>query len=315
MNPQLEDLPVLQAALRTRITEPARLAQMLGMPIDAVRASLDRLFVAGLIVRTADGRAALPPPQQPLLDAALAQLDSQSDALARIRAALETMPVRLRRWVGAQAGEQAEVRMELSHGPDAIIDAWWRLCEQDGAVDVFGCFPDAASLTRVAAQDAGGDTAPGSRIRIIAGRTGMNAESVAAVALLQLRGADVRTLERAPGWFAGEGGTRSAFPTAWGVSWPLSVRLLPDPIAALSLRSLFDELWRRAAPLHELPIDEEPAAWEPVLRLLERGHSDAEVARALGMSERTVRRRTEEAMLDLGAVDRFTLGRAWAARR
>jgi hypothetical protein len=33
------------------------------------------------------------------------------------------------------------------------------------------------------------------------------------------------------------------------------------------------------------------------------------------MSERTVRRRTEEAMLDLGAVDRFTLGRAWAARR
>ncbi len=301
------ELPVLRAALRTRIVDAAGLAAILGMPEDAVRASLERLAADGLIVRSASGDPALRPPQRAVVEAALAEVRVQLAALDGVREALETMPARS--WTGAPAAERAEVRMELLHGTDAVVDAWWRLDGRDHPVDLFACVPDRAAFARIATEAARERSAEGSRIRVIVGRTPAphDADAVAAV---RGRGAEIRTLDRAPGWFAGEGEGLSAFPTSWGVPWPLSVRILRDPLASQSLRSFFDELWRRA-----LPLEEEPAGWEPVLRLLEGGLDDADVAETLGVSERTVRRRVEEAMLDLGVTTRFALGRAWAARR
>lgn len=301
------DLPVLQAALRTRIAEAAPLADILRVPVQDVRETLDRLTADGMIVRTADGSPALSPPQRSIVDNSLAELRSQLAALDPVLDSLEALPGRLRRWVGAHAGERAHVPMELSHGPDAIVNAWWRLREQARPVDAFGCFPDPAALVRVAIDGATDRPSPQSRVRIITGRGVVPKEVAAAAAALQDQGAELRCLDATPGWFGGEGGQLSAFPTAWGVSWPLSVRILRDPLASRSLRSLFDELWRRAVPLEEVP-----AEWEAVLRLLEKGLDDAAVAKVLGVSERTVRRRIEEAMLELGATNRFTLGRAWA---
>lgn len=307
------ELRVLQAALRTRIVEPGALADALGLSVAEVRDALDRLTADGFVVRDADGRPALPPPQLPLIDAALARVHAQLEALAAVRLHLTTMPARLRHWEGAQNADD-EVRMELRHGPDAVVDVWLRLCERGGAVDAFGCFPDPAPLARVVAQ-AGARSSESSRIRVIVGRGETDAGARDALAELEGRGVEVRALERPPGWFAGEGADRSAFPTAWGVRWPSTVRLVPHAVASQSLRSFFDELWRRAVPLEEAEVGLTEADWAPVLRLLERGLSDAEVARELGLSERTVRRRVEEAMVELGAADRFALGRAWAAVR
>jgi len=301
------DLPVLRAALRTRSLDAERLATAVGASPPEVRAALERLTNSGLLTDAGDGGADIVAPHRALVETALGELDAHLEALARVRNALESLPRRVQEEAGRDAAGGARVPMELLHGADAVVDAWWRLDTLTRAVDVFASIPDPEVLARIADETRGTHAAPGSRIRVLTAR---REDARAPSAVLHEHGAEVRALERPAGWFAGEGGELSSFPTSWGVPWPRSVRMLRDPLAALSLRSLFDELWNRAVEL-----DERPAEWEPVLRLLEQGMGDAEVAVALGVSERTVRRRVEEAMLDLGATTRFTLGRAWAARR
>ncbi len=308
------DLPVLRAVLRTASADPDRLAELLGEPASRVRSALARLADDGFLVRTAEGDSVPAPPARPVLAVALAAVREQLIALDQVRSELESTPSRLRHWAVARSDE-TEVRIELTHGPDAVGEAWSRLCDPGRAVDAFGCFPDPAALAGVDPELTRRALVSGSRVRLVVGRADAGRAGRVELAALHTHGVEVRTLESAPGWFAGEGDDRSAFPTAWGVRRPLSVRLVPDPTASRALRSLFDELWDRAAPLDALEPIDEPHDWEPVLRLLERGSSDAEVAAELGMSERTVRRRVEDAMIDLGATDRFTLGRAWAARR
>ena len=72
---------------------------------------------------------------------------------------------------------------------------------------------------------------------------------------------------------------------------------------------LFEELWSRAAPVPELDLGEaRPDLRRFLLRLLAAGQKDEQIARALGMSLRTVRRRIADLMSELGADSRFQAG-------
>ncbi|BAJ31551.1 MULTISPECIES: LuxR family transcriptional regulator [Kitasatospora] len=87
------------------------------------------------------------------------------------------------------------------------------------------------------------------------------------------------------------------------------------PVAALC--ALFDGLWQGAAPLcHPRGRDRNgmTAQHYALLRILQRGDTDVVAARKLGVSERTVRRLTAEALEVLGARSRFQAG-ARAAER
>ena len=64
-----------------------------------------------------------------------------------------------------------------------------------------------------------------------------------------------------------------------------------------------------------MPFSTEGEGWEPVLRLLSQGMSDKAIAVALGTSMRTVQRRINEAMEDLGAGSRFELGFVYSRTR
>lgn len=80
-----------------------------------------------------------------------------------------------------------------------------------------------------------------------------------------------------------------------------------------ALRCLFDELWRRATALPGL--DDEPNEdRQQLLELLVSGAIDEQMARTLGVSLRTVRRRIAGLMDDLAVTSRFQLG-AEAVRR
>jgi DNA-binding CsgD family transcriptional regulator len=77
-----------------------------------------------------------------------------------------------------------------------------------------------------------------------------------------------------------------------------------------SLAELFEALWERAVPLRlDAPAvaGVDPALIE-VVRLLASGLTDAGIARHLGTSERTVRRKVAEAMQVLGASSRLQAG-------
>jgi hypothetical protein len=91
----------------------------------------------------------------------------------------------------------------------------------------------------------------------------------------------------------------------WGSGTPESAIAIRTPPVVTALDLLFSLLW---ATSHAWTDDDEP--WADVLRLLSRGLTDDSVARSLGITSRTVRRRIAEAMGDLGATSRFTLGMA-----
>lgn len=75
--------------------------------------------------------------------------------------------------------------------------------------------------------------------------------------------------------------------------------------------ALFEELWRRADPVHDGGA---AAADVRVLELLGLGFKDEAIARHVGLGVRTVRRRISTLMQELGVETRFQLGVA-AGRR
>jgi len=72
---------------------------------------------------------------------------------------------------------------------------------------------------------------------------------------------------------------------------------------------LFEQLWERAAPVPDLDRGEaRPDLRRFLLQLLAAGQKDEQIARTLGLSLRTVRRRVADLMTELGSDSRFQAG-------
>lgn len=124
-------------------------------------------------------------------------------------------------------------------------------------------------------------------------------------------GVEVRAMVQPPSWFYIDDGVMGGIPLTWGQGNPAGMVVLqPSPLLAMA-SAFFEYLWQRATPIR----DEAPDSWEPVMRLLEVGRSDKQIADALGLGVRTVRRRISDAMDELGATTRFELGMCWAERQ
>ncbi|MBO1767109.1 helix-turn-helix domain-containing protein [Allobranchiibius sp. GilTou38] len=97
--------------------------------------------------------------------------------------------------------------------------------------------------------------------------------------------------------------------TEWGRSDGDFV-VLRDPMVVAAFVELFDRLWLASAAL-------EPAADEPegLLELMRQGLKDEAIARVLGISLRTVRRRVAALMAEHGVDTRFQLALRLAERR
>ncbi len=84
--------------------------------------------------------------------------------------------------------------------------------------------------------------------------------------------------------------------------------LVRQPALVAALRLFYEELWGRAEPIPELDTAPRPDSRRFILRMLADGHKDEYVARALGLSLRTVRRRVGELMIEFGCDTRFQAG-------
>lgn len=85
-----------------------------------------------------------------------------------------------------------------------------------------------------------------------------------------------------------------------------------SPMLIESFASIFDDAWKRGLPVPHTTFDDEGN--DRLLTMLASGLKDEAIARYLGVSLRTVRRRVAMLMDDLGAHTRFQLGSA-AERR
>ncbi|MDN4160771.1 helix-turn-helix transcriptional regulator [Nocardioides abyssi] len=103
---------------------------------------------------------------------------------------------------------------------------------------------------------------------------------------------------------------------------PEPLGFVDEPLTLLRQRGLvevtaqwFDELWDRASPVPEIESsDGRPDLRRFLLQQLAEGAQDEQIARRLGVSLRTVRRRVADLLGELGADTRFQAG-AEAVRR
>ena len=87
------------------------------------------------------------------------------------------------------------------------------------------------------------------------------------------------------------------------------VLVLRQPALVALARALFEELWQRALSVPGLEGDAgQSTARRLLLERLARGAKDEQIARELGLSLRTVRRRVAEVLDELGAGSRFQAG-------
>jgi len=127
-------------------------------------------------------------------------------------------------------------------------------------------------------------------------------------------GEQIRVLPDLPTRMFIIGTTHAVLPEPLGFTdEPRSLVRQQGLVEALTL--LFELMWERAAPVPELDRGEaRPDLRRFLLQQLASGAQDEQVARTLGISLRTVRRRVADVLTELGADTRFQAG-VEAARR
>ena len=123
-------------------------------------------------------------------------------------------------------------------------------------------------------------------------------------------GEQVRVLATVPGRLAVLGSSSALVPAEPGVhdGERLVVR---QPALVHMLSTLFDQLWDRALPVPGLggwSVHQSDTDQRLLLQQLVGGAKDEQIARALGISVRTVRRRVALLLGELGAESRFQAG-------
>jgi len=206
--------------------------------------------------------------------------------------------------------------VDVVHGSAGAWNAWWtRAGLQDGA-DVSAIVPDLRPLLAIAAGDRdeqGRDLvlalASGRiRVRVILppeSRDDVRVRPV--IEALSEAGIEFRTGD-SRAWYFVARDRMAVVPTTWDEPGDVDALVLSTPPAVAALGELFEHRWAAASPWGP---GADPV--EQVLRALERGLDDAEVAARLGVSVRTVRRRVAEAMAASGARTRYELAHVRAA--
>jgi DNA-binding CsgD family transcriptional regulator len=124
-------------------------------------------------------------------------------------------------------------------------------------------------------------------------------------------GEQQRVLEEVPHAFTVFGDELVLACTEWGVVTDDLVAVR-SPLLVRAFSALFDDAWRLGLPVPQTTYDD--VAADRLLTMLASGLKDEAIARYLGVSLRTVRRRVAALMEELGAQTRFQLGSA-AERR
>lgn len=279
---------------------PAALAQECSVGTERVLAALSELEAAGLVRARGEGgtREVMPPDlavpslvarrREELSETARAvagffdQVRGRSEPPdpGRVVEVLDGAAAlrRLREW------SRGDVRLDIGDPHDALPD------------ELTGVLIDAATSRAV--------------VRVL---TVPAAVEEGRVERLDAAGCEIRVGAGLPTWMVIVDGTAGLLPFRSSPQGNLYA-IVHSSALLTALVSLFDMLWRRAAPWGAAAAGAEPELEREVLRLLAAGLTDKTIARHLGTSLRTARRRIAAALVVLGVADRFQAGLE-AARR
>lgn len=316
-SPESTALELLGVALRSRAGTVAELAGLAVRDEDEVRRDLAWLETERFVEVRGD-RVSYTAPEEVIADVVRRRAGDLGAEMLRHLADLAEvvgqLPALARDW-DTGGGESQHLDVEVFHGPEAVVDLWHVRQGRRPARRTDVVLPDASRLyvadpaMQTVWHQAGRGT--DSRIRVIASISdAIHPDAQQRVTEELEGGLQLRLLDRPPGWFWITDEETVALPLAWGEAWPTSVIAVRSRAVAGMAGWIFERLWERAVAARS-----QESGWDQLLTLMDGGATLEAASRALGISERTGRRRISEAMDHFRVGSLFELGVAWGAAR
>jgi hypothetical protein len=305
---------VYRLALRHSGSCLTELAAQAGLPVGELREQLSRFATRGLLELDGDTVVARAPQE------VLGRLVNEESRRVRTRveqldAVQDLLPSLTADYLTASAPRGDAVRLEVLDGEDAMKLIRSLSAETTG--DLLWLRPDPWNVAPSSEIDAWVEDLV---------RSGRRSRAIYSVAALQRdpemirhraeAGEHVRLLASVPTRMAVMGSSAVLLPDRLDVL-NAGRLLLRQPALVAALTLWFDAMWDRAMPVPGLDSRQQgdgPSDQRMLLDQLARGAKDEQIARALGLGVRTVRRRVADLLEDLGADSRFQAG-VEAARR
>ncbi|MCD4526697.1 hypothetical protein [Nocardioides sp. cx-173] len=316
-SPDSQAFELLGIGFRSRARTVAELAALAVREETAVRQDLERLQSDGYVAVQGD-HVRYTAPEEVVADVVRRRSsDLSAEVLRRLADLAEVvgqLPALAREWDTGEAGQQL-ADVDVFHGPEAVVELWHVKQAKEPSLRTDVVLPDAAPLyvadpamQRVWHEATQGE---GRHARVIASLAdGTHPAAQERIAQEMEAGVQIRLMAEPPGWFWITDETTVALPLVWGERWPTSVMSVRNRAVAGMASWMFERMWERAVPVHS-----GAATWDPLLTLMNGGATLEAAARALGISERTGRRRLSEAMSHFGVGSMLELGVAWGAVR
>ncbi|HEU4514155.1 MAG TPA: helix-turn-helix domain-containing protein [Nocardioidaceae bacterium] len=300
------DEQVYRRLLRATVSERERLTEVLGLPMAELDEVLARFEAAGLVHLVGD-EVRVEPPLEVLAHVAEAETE-------RLRAEYEAVEAFRRLIPGLVLEHSAATRqagvgtVDVEAVGSSDISGLFRGLIEESTGDLLWLRPDQWRLPVSSTIDP---------MVLEALRAGRGSRAVyptraleEAPQVLRARaeaGEQLRVVASIPTRIAIFGGTAALIPDRWGEN---SGRRLVVREHALvgALTALFEQVWERAMTVPGLGGEPAEGVQRLLLVQLAHGAKDEQIARALGISLRTVRRRVADMMAELGAESRFQAG-------
>jgi hypothetical protein len=300
------DEEVYRGMLRASGATRARMSEVTGLLPAELEGYLDRFVVTGLV--RLDGERVVAEPPAAVLGAVVShEVGRLNREGARVDALRDLLPSLVAEHKTSAPPRDASVGVSAVHGGD--VTSLLKGLAEASEGDLLWFRPDQWRLpvTRQIDGMVRELIASGRRSRAIYPARVLE-EAPDVVRARADAGELVRLVGVVPARISVMGRTSAVLSDRWGAG---SARRLVvrEPALVVALSALFDHLWERAMAVPGMDVGFDPGAQRRLLlHQLTRGAKDEQIARTLGVSLRTVRRRVAEIMEDLGAESRFQAG-------
>lgn len=284
-------------------------ARLVHAPPEQLLRDLVPLQERGLVVLTED-RLLVPPLAEAVSKLVLRESRRAASSAETLRELAGAMPHLVASATRPDEGDLTDIRPldgELSAGGDALELLHFILRTSRG--DMLWLRPDAWAMPRESrvSELLAEAIATGRRSRAIYPARALT-EAPDALATRARMGERVRIMSEVPTRMFILGDAHAVLPEPIGFTDDPRVHVRQRSVVA-ALTLWFELLWSRAAPVLDLEAaGARPEGRQFILEQLMAGATDEVIARKLGISLRTVRRRVAELMSDLGVDTRFQAG-------
>jgi hypothetical protein len=300
------DEEVYRGVLRVSGVTRTRMTEVLGVPPDELDTYLGRFVTAGL-VRLEGDRVVAEPPAAVLGAVVSHEAERLHREGERVDALRDLLPGLVAEHKASAPPRDTTVDVQAVEGGD--VASMLRGLAEESVGDLMWFRPDQWRLpvTREIDEMVRDLVASGRRSRAIYPARVLE-EAPEVVRSRAEAGELVRIVGVVPARISVMGSTVAVLSDRWGAG---SARRLVvrEPALVGAMGALFENLWDRAMAVPGMELGFDPGGQRRLLlHQLTRGAKDEQIARTLGVSLRTVRRRVAEIMDDLGAESRFQAG-------